>query len=102
MTIIVGIRCIKDVVIGTDSAAMLALTHQLTIQQSLQQKIEIIQEQVIVGGWPPDDRHSIASHSIFYGCLFQHMCEPRSAPVGSGPLSTESGIRSIVARRPGA
>ena len=50
MTIIVGIRCIKDVVIGTDIAAMLALTHQLTIQQSLQQKIEIIQDQIIVAG----------------------------------------------------
>lgn len=29
---------------------MVALTHQLTIQQSLQQKIEIIQDQVIVAG----------------------------------------------------
>lgn len=50
MTIVVGIRCVKDVVIGTDSAATLASAHQPTIQKPLRQKIEIIQDQVIVAG----------------------------------------------------
>lgn len=50
MTIIVGIRCIKDVVIGTDSAATLTSAQQPTIQKPLRQKIEIIQDQVIVAG----------------------------------------------------
>lgn len=51
MTIVVGIRCVTDVIIGTDSAAMVtAATHQPTIQQSGRQKIEIIQDQVIVAG----------------------------------------------------
>ena len=50
MTIVVGIRCVKDVIIGTDSAAMVTSAHQPTIQQSLQQKIEVIQDQVIVAG----------------------------------------------------
>lgn len=50
MTLIVGIRCTDGVVVGTDSAMTFASGQDLTIEQPLRQKIEIVQNQIIVAG----------------------------------------------------
>ncbi len=51
MTLIVGIRCSDSVVIGTDSAATFGLDSRTpTISQPFQEKIEIIQDHVIIAG----------------------------------------------------
>ena len=50
MTLVVGVRCTNGVVIGTDSAVTFGSGHHLTIEQPLRQKIDIVQNRVIVAG----------------------------------------------------
>ena len=50
MTLIVGVRCTNGVVIGTDSAAMFGPINRATISQPFLQKIEIIDDRVIIAG----------------------------------------------------
>lgn len=51
MTLIVGIRCDDSVVVGSDSAMTFGLMGQLfTIEQPLQQKVEVVDDRMIVAG----------------------------------------------------
>ena len=50
MTLVVGVRCTDGVVVGTDSAVTFASGQHETIEQPLRQKIDIIQDQIIVAG----------------------------------------------------
>lgn len=50
MTLIVGVRCRDGVVIGSDSAMTFVSGTQITIQQPFHQKIEVIEDRVIVAG----------------------------------------------------
>ena len=50
MTLVVGVRCTDGVVVGTDSAVTFGSGQHQTIEQPLQQKIDIIQNQIIVAG----------------------------------------------------
>ena len=50
MTLVVGIRGTDGVVIGTDSAVTFTSGQHLTIEQPLRQKIEVIDDHVIVTG----------------------------------------------------
>ncbi len=53
MTLIVGIRCLDGVVIGTDSAMTFASSDQFTIEQPNRRKIDIIEGQIIIAGTGP-------------------------------------------------
>ena len=50
MTLVVGVRCTDGVVVGTDSAVTFGSGQNHTIEQPLQQKIDIIQNQIIIAG----------------------------------------------------
>ena len=53
MTLIVGVRCTNGVVIGTDSAATFGPINRATISQPFLQKIEVIDNQIIIAGTGP-------------------------------------------------
>ena len=53
MTLIVGIRCVDGVVIGTDSAITFGSPQLLTIEQPYHSKIECIEDHMLVAGTGP-------------------------------------------------